>query len=231
MSTQPFLDNNKLFPAQTDGPSGAVYIGLLFQDEEIEAFLFEQLEPLVKYLPVVSLSGKISTIEKYPGNEVFLLTDWDIAKLEDENEQHQFALIVFVREEEQVDERFDNVIVMALDEQTGEKVAVEIMSRLFPGYDESRLMLESQNRQQLQFLEHIGKELSTFYHNINNPLTVLSGNIQFLQMLTNTMNISADLMKPITDIATISSRFEQDLKSIQHLKEKIKSGTLKAGSV
>lgn len=71
-------------------------------------------------------------------------------------------------------------------------------------------------------IKHIGKELSVFYHGFNNPLTVLSGNIQLLQILAETMQIPDDIMKPIQDINGISTRFIHDLALIEELKEMIR---------
>lgn len=43
--------------------------------------------------------------------------------------------------------------------------------------------LEKKNGAADALIEHIKKQLSIFYHNINNPLTVLSGNLQLLSII------------------------------------------------
>ncbi len=87
----------------------------------------------------------------------------------------------------------------------------------------SRLHRQAEDQRETEALiKHIGKELSVFYHGFNNPLTVLSGNIQLLQILAETMQIPDDIMKPIQDINGISTRFIHDLALIEELKEMIR---------
>ena len=108
------------------------------------------------------------------------------------------------------------------------------MCRLFPQYEEKRLTLDRVTTvpcNSCSFVNYIGEELSVFYHNINNPLTILSGNIQLLQLMSDSMDMSEDILKPITDIATVSARFEDDLQSIAELKEKIRAGMLQKDDI
>ncbi len=69
------------------------------------------------------------------------------------------------------------------------------------------------------------RQLSVFYHNISNPLTVLSGNIQFLQLLSNTASFSADIEKSIHDIKDVVQRFEKELQVITALRERLSAST------
>ena len=84
--------------------------------------------------------------------------------------------------------------------------------------------LESDIAERNELLNHIRGELSTFYHSINNPLTILSGNLQLLNLIASSNSVSADVMKPIEDISEISARFEEDLQQIVRLRERIDAG-------
>ena len=91
-----------------------------------------------------------------------------------------------------------------------------------------RVLLEPSGSES-DFIRLVDRKLSTFYHGINNPLTVLSGNIQLLQILGETHALSSDIKKSISDIAEISERFEKELDLIVELREKVRVN-LRSGS-
>ncbi|MEM8484075.1 MAG: hypothetical protein AAF564_00940 [Bacteroidota bacterium] len=216
--------------------SDAPCIGLLFNDDALAQMVVTQLSDHVAGIPCVSLSERAESVDIEPARlvqaaHVFLVTDWPLEQLSQRYELPAFASVMLAGALVGPAELTENMIPVAIDEQTGERVADEVRSRLFPSSDTQRLQLALQNEQQERWLAQIGNELSVFYHSISNPLTILSGNIQLLQMLTDSMQISADLMKPIADIATVSARFEEDLKAIAALKEKIRAGNLEKGEL
>jgi signal transduction histidine kinase len=102
------------------------------------------------------------------------------------------------------------------------RIADAIKLAIYPYLMESLQYSMEDQVEMSGLIKHIGKELSTFYHDFNNPLTVLSGNIQLLQILAETMHVPPDIAKPIQDINGISSRFIHDLEIIQELKERIR---------
>lgn len=206
-------------------------IGLLFNDDALARMVQTQLADHVAGIPSVSLAGDIETTDIDPAQQekaadVFLVTDWPFEQLSARFALASFPSVMLVGALEVPAAHLGDVLAIPIDAQIGTRVADEVRSRLFPTSDMQRLQLVMQNEQLEQWLAEIGTELSVFYHSISNPLTILSGNIQLLQMLTESMQISADLVKPIADIATVSTRFEEDLKAIAVLKEKIKAGNL-----
>lgn len=209
-------------------------IGLLFNDDALAQMVVSQMGGHIAGIPCVSLSRDVESMDVDPvqqvrAADVFLVTDWPLEQLTPRFVLREFASVMLVGALKVPLEIADDVMPLPIDEQAGARVADEVRSRLFPSSDTQRLELALQNEQQERWLAQIGNELSVFYHSISNPLTILSGNIQLLQMLTDSMQISADLMKPIADIATVSARFEEDLKAIAALKEKIRAGNLEKG--
>ena len=213
-------------------------IGLLFENTQLAAYLAEQLSYLIKYVPVVNVTSDNAEDTVVPQAQTFLVSDWKLEHLKGYCSPERFAAVILVRPAESTNAHLgmqipvnNNVSYIESDDQVGMHVAEEIVGRIFPLSDDKQLELAIQNKQHLRLLDHIGKELSVFYHNISNPLTILSGNIQLLQILAESINISDDLMKPIEDIAIVSSRFEQDLKAITELREKIRAGSLQKEEV
>lgn len=102
------------------------------------------------------------------------------------------------------------------------RIGACVKSLLYPILIEKLQRQVEEQRETDALIKHIGKELSVFYHGFNNPLTVLSGNIQLLQILAETMQVPDDIMKPIQDINGISTRFIHDLAMIEELKEMIR---------
>lgn len=99
----------------------------------------------------------------------------------------------------------------------------KLTAHLFQWYEANMAEREEICRRYEVFLDHIRRELASFYHNINNPLTILSGNLQLLQLIAASMNVSEELTNPIKDIADISARFEGDLGQIVTLREELRA--------
>ncbi len=52
----------------------------------------------------------------------------------------------------------------------------------------------------LEKLEQIRHQLSRAHHDINNPLAVISGNVELLNELTKALGVDEELNGPLTDI-------------------------------
>jgi signal transduction histidine kinase len=80
--------------------------------------------------------------------------------------------------------------------------------------------------EQSQLLGQTRKGLSSFYHDINNPLSILSGNAQFLLEIGRQMGLGDDLMAPLRDVEESSRRLHTELQRIVRLKELIANSGL-----
>jgi|GEM_PF-4529391 len=96
-----------------------------------------------------------------------------------------------------------------------------VRGMLYPALDKQLQSIEISLEKQKQLIEYVKAQLSIFYHNINNPLTVLSGNLQLLKILSESATLPSDISKSINDISEISGRFESDLKLVNELRDKI----------
>ena len=92
---------------------------------------------------------------------------------------------------------------------------------LYPILNDQMRMQEETKQKVESLVEYTKKQLAVFYHNINNPLTVLSGNLQLLKILSDSSELPADVQKSIQDISDITHRFEKDLGIISALRERI----------
>ena len=207
-----------------------VQIVLLYNDEASASALKQELDQIIHVLPVQLKTA--GALEKEDLAATILVSDWAPAELRHINTEKNVALnnvALTICVGGQCERHDDMIVCLDPSPTLAMQISMEIKSRLFPDDDRRRLALESENQRLSAAIQEIGRELSKFYHNINNPLTILSGNIQLLQLLADSIEISADVMKPIADIASISGRFSEDLQSIVELKEKIKSGRLQVG--
>ena len=58
-----------------------------------------------------------------------------------------------------------------------------------------------QSREVSDQLEIIRVQLSKIHHDLNNPMSVISGNVELLAELTKALGVEADLGGPIEDLA------------------------------
>ena len=142
-----------------------------------------------------------------------------------DNPDRRASLLFIVHEGGAIEKSLDNLKQYA-GVQRLEKTNLHLCDAIARGLlytvlDEHLQTLESSQKQMDVLIEHIKEQLSVFYHNISNPLTVLSGNLQLLHILTETSTLPNDVQKCIQDISEISGRFETDLKIISKLREKI----------
>ena len=73
----------------------------------------------------------------------------------------------------------------------------------------------------MTMLREIRAALSSIFHDVNNPLAIISGNAQFLVELTNGMEVDEELVQPIRDIEEASRRVAERLRELARLKEAI----------
>lgn len=216
-------------PISTFQLSSTVCIAFLIDDENLSDTLQRELATFVDHIPIVSLSvGQDKPMLVDPGN-VFLITDYTLSRLKEDWLVERFAGIIVVSKAQPDLEMMDEMVYLLPGEHLAKQISIEVMSRLFPMHDESRLILESRNQQQTELLQQIARELSMFYHNINNPMAILSGNIQLMQLLAESMEMPEDFKKPISDISDFVDRFGNEMKLLAALKERIKAGDLQKG--
>ncbi|MBX2820398.1 MAG: hypothetical protein KTR29_11975 [Rhodothermaceae bacterium] len=96
-----------------------------------------------------------------------------------------------------------------------------VRGMLYPALGKQLHAVERSLEEKRELMEYVKEHLSIFYHNINNPLTVLSGNLQLLKILSESATLPSDISKSINDITEISGRFESDLKLVNVLRDKI----------
>lgn len=63
--------------------------------------------------------------------------------------------------------------------------------------------------------------LSKVYHDINNPLAIISGNAQLLLEMARLMELEDQLVKPIEDIEEASRRLDESLDDLDRLQEEL----------
>ena len=219
-------DVEKTPQSETSRP---ICIGVFLKSPEQAETLLNKLRQSIRFIPVVKILPCFAEIDVHLRKDIYLVTDLMPVELTQHGGISAFAGVIVLGDDK--DDSTAEYIQLAADDQLAENIAFTLMSQFFAVRDAAQLSLKAQHDQLLDFVEHIGKELSIFYHNINNPLTILSGNIQLLQLMADSIDISDDLLKPISDIATVSSRFQTDLQSIAALKEKIRAGNLQKEEV
>ena len=79
----------------------------------------------------------------------------------------------------------------------------------------------SENKTPTVLLAEVREMLSRVYHDVNNPLAIISGNAQFLLELSRVMDLDDDLLQPIQDIDEASNRVAVSLRELATLKEYI----------
>ena len=63
--------------------------------------------------------------------------------------------------------------------------------------------MTKEESQQLQIaLQTIRNHLSRIHHDLNNPLSIISGNVQLLRELSSALQVDDDFDAPLKDVAT-----------------------------
>jgi signal transduction histidine kinase len=76
----------------------------------------------------------------------------------------------------------------------------------------------------VQALDTMLRALSRTLHDVNNPLTVISGNAQLLNEIGPSMGLSPELQKPIGDIEEASVMLAEQLAELAALRERLQEG-------
>lgn len=69
--------------------------------------------------------------------------------------------------------------------------------------------------------DELGDSLSTIYHDLNNPLSIIAGNAQFLRELMRDANIGDPYVSSVEDIQEAAERISSSLDLLVELKEEI----------
>lgn len=92
--------------------------------------------------------------------------------------------------------------------------------------------LRQQNPERMRELERllqaIRARVSTVYHDINNPLAIISGNAQLLVELGRAMELDDTLLQPIRDIEEASGRMTELLKHLVAIRESLREHGVEA---
>ena len=67
--------------------------------------------------------------------------------------------------------------------------------------------------------EEIREVVSTVYHDLNNPLSIISGNAQFLVELSQEEELDEQFVSSARDIQEACQRMSEALQRLTHLKD------------
>ncbi len=69
--------------------------------------------------------------------------------------------------------------------------------------------------------EEIHEAVSTVYHDLNNPLSIISGNAQFLLELSQAEDLDEQYQSSARDIKEAAQRMADSLQRLTRLKERL----------
>lgn len=72
-------------------------------------------------------------------------------------------------------------------------------------------------------LEEIRAALTRVSHDINNPLSIISGNAQLLLELANSLDLDEEFAQPVRDIEEASLRASGMLRSLTDLAQRLRA--------
>ncbi len=70
-------------------------------------------------------------------------------------------------------------------------------------------MTKTETEQIQATIDGIKSQLSRIHHQINNPLSVISGNVQLLQELARVLGVEDDFSGPLTDIVSAADQLAE----------------------
>ncbi|NBB99413.1 MAG: response regulator [Bacteroidetes bacterium] len=79
----------------------------------------------------------------------------------------------------------------------------------------------AEHREQMRLLRTIHSTVATVKHEINNPLSIISGNAQLLVELARALDLGEDVAQPARDIEEASQRIAASLDKLGDLKQSI----------
>ena len=68
-------------------------------------------------------------------------------------------------------------------------------------------------------LDDVRETVSSVYHDLNNPLSIISGNAQFLLELTREADVDEQFVSSVRDIQEAAERMSDSLNRLTRLKE------------
>lgn len=77
------------------------------------------------------------------------------------------------------------------------------------------------NNEPTKSKEDIHDTVSTVYHDLNNPLSIISGNAQFLLELSQAEDLDEQYQSSARDIKEAAQRMADSLQRLTHLKEQL----------
>ncbi len=75
----------------------------------------------------------------------------------------------------------------------------------------------------LDVIRALRHTLSEVYHDANNPLSIVSGNAQYVLELGKAMDLDEEVVEPVRDIEEASERVAGFLKDISRIRDEIDS--------
>jgi signal transduction histidine kinase len=70
-------------------------------------------------------------------------------------------------------------------------------------------------------LEDVREAVSTVHHDLNNPLSIISGNAQFLLELSREADLDKQFISSIRDVQEAAERMSDSLDRLTRLKEQL----------
>lgn len=74
-------------------------------------------------------------------------------------------------------------------------------------------------------LEDVHETVSTVYHDLNNPLSIISGNAQFLLELSREQDLDDEFLSSLQDIREAADRISDSLNRLTRLKEELEESS------
>lgn len=71
-------------------------------------------------------------------------------------------------------------------------------------------------------IEDLHEVVSSVYHDLNNPLSIIAGNAQFLLELSREEDVDEQFVSSVQDINEAAERMSSSLKRLTRLKEELK---------
>ena len=100
---------------------------------------------------------------------------------------------------------------------------VEISFKLKEAVHHHRLAKQVQemaeHREQMRLIRNIHGTVATVKHEINNPLSIISGNAQLLRELARALELGDEIAQPARDIEEASQRIASSLDKLENLKD------------
>jgi len=69
--------------------------------------------------------------------------------------------------------------------------------------------------------DELRETISTVYHDLNNPLSIISGNAQFLLELSRSGDVDEQFVQSIKDIQEAADQMSDSLSMLTEMKEKL----------